>query len=722
MKVAYVYIEHPSMHLDHLFLYHYDKLPLQRGVRVSVPFKNSTRIAFVVKIQELNEHEVDSLTYPLKPIHSLLDKEPLINDELFMLANWMADYYIAPKIACFQCMLPSKLKPKSGTNTIRKEIWYTFLKRDSSLTPKQKEALHMIELNTTVSRKQCLPKYKNFLKKLIERGCIKAYEKEVCAQIKPTHPIQAPFSLQPAQIKAIQMIQESKSKTVCLLHGVTGSGKSEVFLTLSEKAIAQGLQVLLLVPEISLTPQMIERVRQRFANQVAIYHSRLNNQEKYEQYQLVKQQRVSIVVGTRSAIFMPFNNLGYIILDEEHDASYKQGNTPCYHTRDIAIQRANTHHAKVVLASATPSLESYARAHQKLYQLIEMPKRINETLPQMKVIEMRQAIQNHENPMLSNELIDAIQNCLNRKEQGLLLLNRRGYTPILRCVSCGYVHKCEHCDVAMSYHKEANMLKCHTCGATHTLLKTCPLCQQSNWRSVGYGTQRLQELIETKFKYAQVARMDADTTSRKNAHATILKQFENHEIDILIGTQMIAKGLDFENVTVVGILNADAALQRSDFRSGEWTYQLLEQASGRSGRGKKLGMVYLQVYDSQHFSIQATLHHEYKAFFKKEMEYRHLANYPPYSYLISLLFAHSDAVHVQQSVKIAQKALVIGKDCKVLGPALLNKTRDEMRIRILLKGKNLEHMQEYARWVYKAHIEAKQKTRLTIDVNPLTME
>ena len=560
-------------------------------------------------------------------------------------------------------------------------------------------------------------------KKLIALGLVEVFEKEKKAILENIEKNkEEEFILQEDQKKVIAQVEQEKHHRVFLLHGVTGSGKTEVFLRLASKEIEKGKQVLLLVPEISLTPQMVKRVKQRFGAHVAIYHSGLNAQEKYEQYQLVKEHKVQIVVGTRSAVFMPFDRLGLIVMDEEHDTSYKQDSTPRYHCRDIAIYRGKYHDAKVLLASATPSLESYARAHKGVYALLQMPHRINGNFPSVRIVEMRKSVAKGESYLLSDALLDAIYDRLQKKEQVILLLNRRGYTPILRCISCGYVQMCPHCDVAMSYHKEEKVLKCHTCGYSMNVPTHCPNCHEASWRYLGLGTQKLEEFVQIKFPDARILRMDADTTTRKHAHENLLKSFDEGHADILLGTQMIAKGLDIEKVTLVGIVNGDALLNRSDYRSAEMTYDLLEQASGRSGRGEYKGEVIIQAYDPNHYAIQCAAHHDYLSFFQQEMQYRHLTGYPPYRYLVSMVFSSKNNQDIQQSAEAAMRILSKKENCKILGPAQLHKIRDEERCRILLKGKDEQLLIHYVKDVYDKHLQTKQKARLDIDLSPYMLD
>lgn len=721
MKLAHVFIEHSTMHLDRTFSYGCDGFTVCRGMRVVVPFGAKEIVGFVERVEEISTQEAAAYDFEIKRIIRVLDEEPLLNEELFELANMMAKRYIVPRIACFQCILPAKLKPRSTAKCRKLETWVRYEKDIASLTKKQQVVLEAMKEAKEMLRTTYYQMYKSVGKKLISLGCVTVFEREVQAVLGCEEPSGPVFDLNAQQQHAVDAVLHH-SAMVTLLHGVTGSGKTEVFLHLAKAMRERDKQVLILVPEISLTPQMIARVKQRFGAQVAIYHSALNEQEKYEQYQLVKKHQVDIVVGTRSAVFMPFDHLGLIVMDEEHDTSYKQDRGVRYHCRDIALQRAKIHQAKLVLASATPSLESYARAHKGIYQLVEMPKRINEQFPQVKLVEMREAVKKKESYLMSNALLDAIYTRLQRKEQVILLLNRRGYTPILRCMECGYVQMCPNCETAMSYHKEEGVLKCHICDSVMPVPTHCPSCHSAAWRYMGMGTQKLEEFIQIKFPQAKIIRMDADTTHKKHAHENYLRDFGKHKADILLGTQMIAKGLDFENVTLVGILNGDALLNRSDYRSAELCYDLLEQACGRSGRGEKQGEVIIQAYDTKHYAIQCAAHHDYKTFFKNEMNYRHLAGYPPYTYLTSLTFSHKQEELAYQGAQLAFSLLKAKSEVRVLGPTALHKLRGECRIRILLKGKQEELLTVYAKDVYEQHLYKKQKARLDIDLSPLYLD
>lgn len=721
MKLAEVYIEHSSPQLDQSFSYLCGHAEVRPGMRVSVPFAKQQLVGFVDSVKEVSADELKQMPYELKEIQRVIDERPLLNDELLQLGKWMAEQYVAPLISCYQAMLPGVLKPKSSARSAAMEEWACFAGEREGLSKRQREVLDEMKQRGSMRAVDYRREYKSVARKLIELGCVRIEKRKKVPQLILSAAKGETLTLCAQQSEALAALNAVPHHEVVLLHGVTGSGKSEVFLRYARQMVEQGRQVLLLVPEISLTPQMIARVRERFPDDAAVYHSRLSDQQKYEQYELVREGRVHVVVGTRSAVFMPFVHLGAIILDEEHDTSYKQDSSPRYHCRDIAIQRGKTHDCKVILASATPSLESYARAYKGVYRLIEMKARINQRpLPEVEIVDMKECLRCGGNAMLSPSLMEALDACLRRGEQAMLLLNRRGYTPVLRCLSCGEVLKCPHCEVALSYHKQENCLKCHVCGYSRTLPGHCPTCGANDWRSLGMGTQRLEEYVQHCFPQARIVRMDADTTRAKGAHETLLEQFSK-DADILLGTQMIAKGLDYARVTLVGILNADAMLNRGDYRCSEMTYDLLEQACGRSGRGERSGRVILQAYDCAHYAVRCAAAHDYEGFFRREMQFRHLAQYPPYAYLSAVVLHHRNAQTVREDALAAREALS-GGAFKVLGPIELGRLRDECRWRLILKGKDRHEQAAALRRLAQAHRMQKRRSRLEIDVDLMMLE
>ncbi|MPM56109.1 Primosomal protein N' [bioreactor metagenome] len=635
----------------------------------------------------------------------------------------MAQATISPRIACYQAMLPNKLSPKSNNQRIKMLEYVRFQNTLLKLTGKQQAALKALENDKELL---CADWRKLFgpsvTKTLIDKGCVLLYQREARYQAETVKPLQTPLKLTVYQQAAFDEIVTTDDP-VYLLHGATGSGKTEIYLQLAQQKVAAGEQVLIMVPEISLTPQMVERVKQRFGDRVAIYHSALNDQQKYEQFMRVYDQEVAVVVGTRSAAFMPFKKLGLIVLDEEHDHSYKQESTPCYHCRDIVLRRGAYHHCKVILGSATPALESYARAQKKVYHLISLPQRINDQpLPVCRVVDVRSMLRKGLSGIITLPLEEAIKARLLKKEQIIILLNRRGYTPLQQCVECSSVIMCPDCDIAMNYHKDKNLLVCHTCGRMMALPKTCPVCHGQHWTHSGFGTQKLEEEMVRLFPQAKILRMDADTVRRKNGHQRILERFGSHEADILVGTQMIAKGLDYPSVTLVGVINADAALAHSDFRSVETTFDLIVQASGRSGRGLAAGEVIIQAYDVQHYVIQTASRHDYQKFYAYEMQYRHAGNYPPYTYLISIVFTHTRLETMQSSVQQLAEDLRLQPEYKVLGPSELYRTFNKCRLRIILKGKNLEAMIAAVTNQLHDFQKANGAVSILVDVNPLRVE
>lgn len=721
MKLAEIYIEHATLQLDQCFTYRCPDAEVLPGMRVRVPFGTQQLVGFVDSVREAGEEELAQLPYEVKEIQEIIDASPLLNEELLQLGKWMAKLYVAPLISCYQAMLPRPLKPKSSAGKSAMEEWACFVRLQDGLTSRQREVLEAIKQRQRMKASEYRKAYGSVGRKLIAMGCVRIEKQPKTAQFLLGAEDAASLTLCAQQQHALDVLRQTARHEVILLHGVTGSGKSEVFLRYAKAMVEQGKQVLLLVPEISLAPQMIAHVQARFPDDAAIYHSGLSDQQKYEQYQLVREGRVHVVVGTRSAVFMPFTRLGAIILDEEHDLSYKQDSMPRYHCRDIAIQRGRYHDCKVILSSATPSLESYARAYKGVYRLIEMKERINRRpLPEVEVINMRECLRGGGNMMLSSSLQNALADCLARGEQAILLLNRRGYAPVLRCLECGEVLKCPHCEVALSYHKQEGRLKCHVCGYSRVLPGQCPVCGSDHWRSLGIGTQKLEEHVQSCFPQARIVRMDADTTRKKGAHAALLAQFAA-DADILLGTQMIAKGLDYERVTLVGILNADAMLNRGDYRSSELTYDLLEQACGRSGRGRQKGRVILQAYDGDHYAIRCAARHDYLGFFRQEMQFRHLAQYPPYAYLSALVMHHRQEEVAREDARAAAQLLAQGR-YKLLGPIGLGRIRDEHRFRLILKGKDRREQAAMLGQVARIHREQRRRSRVEIDVDLMTLE
>lgn len=510
-----------------------------------------------------------------------------------------------------------------------------------------------------------------------------------------------PTPEQKTAIEAITKSVDTREEEVYLLHGVTGSGKTEVFMQAIEHALERGLGAVMLVPEISLTPQMVSRFMSRFQGRIAIIHSALSLGERYDQWKRIRDGEADIVIGARSAIFAPLKNIGIIIMDEEHSETYKSEMSPRYHAREVAIERARQSGAAVVLASATPSVESYYKAQTGEYTLLEMNKRYNENkMPEICVVDMRSELSRGNRGMLSGKLYSEIEENLKRGEQTILFLNRRGFSTFVSCRTCGYVPQCPNCSISLTYHKYENNLKCHYCGHTQPNYTICPECGSKYIRYFGGGTQKVEDEIKRLFPNASTIRMDMDTTGKKQSHEKILRQFEKDKTDILIGTQMVAKGLDFENVTLVGVITADTMLHINDFRSGERTFALLEQVSGRAGRGDKTGRAVIQTYTPEHEAIDLVKSHDYRAFYNSEIEERRLMWYPPFSKIVSVQLQGSSETLVSQAAKYFVKEVrnlsELNQKIQILGPipAYISKIKNKYRWQIIFKCEDDDELGE----------------------------
>ena len=520
-----------------------------------------------------------------------------------------------------------------------------------------------------------------------------------------------------------QALEEHQDQTF-LLEGVTGSGKTEVYLQLMAKASQMGRGAILLVPEIALTPQMVRQVKSRFQTGVAVLHSGLTNSQKYDEWRRIIRGQATIVVGARSSIFAPIRDLGLVIIDEEHETTYKQSDTPRYHAREVAIWRCHYHQAPLLLGSATPSLESRSRAQVGRYQHLRLPERVNgRPLPPVTLVDMTKEMVQQTTDELSSVLKDKIADRLAKGQQIVLLLNRRGYASYMLCRECGQVIQCPRCDISLTYHKHEHRLKCHYCDYQSPVPDHCPNCYSDYLRTFGLGTQKIEELLNQHFPDARVIRMDMDTTRKKGQHEALLDRFRRHEADILLGTQMIAKGLDFENVTLVGVINADTALNLPDFRAGEKTFQLLTQVAGRTGRGRFEGEVLIQTYNPDHYVMQLAQQHDYESFFYYEMKRRHLGHYPPYFYTTLITISSKYQAKAQaMSHQVKQALLASGAAIEMLGPSqgAIARINERYYFQLLLKYKDGQVIKESLGAILdQSQLEAKQGIYITIDHEPL---
>ena len=722
---AKVIIEYGNKAVDKEFTYIVpDKFKgiIKPGYRVIVPFNNRNIEGFVLSL--LNKNDCD---YQLKEIKDICDEKEVLNKEMLYLGNEIQKNILCSKISIFQAMLPKALKAKSNTNIgIKKD---RYIKLNISYEEankfinncKYKGQVEIVEKLITDERILC-SKLSSSINTLVKNGIV-IYEYENVDRYKShTSGKYKKLNLNKEQEDVVNSVKLDEFKTY-LLYGITGSGKTEVYMELISKVLDEGKTAIMLVPEISLTPQIVDRFVTRFGEDVAIFHSGLSDYERYDEYRKIIDKRVKIVVGARSAIFMPLDNLGIIVIDEEHSTTYKQDNSPRYHARDVAELRGKYHKCPVVLGSATPSLESFARANKGVYKLLTLTKRAGGgTLPNVSIVDMKKEVKKG-NFILSKILMDKIDEKLKKNEQIILLLNRRGYSSMLTCRDCGNVIKCPNCDITLTYHKSSNTNRCHYCNYSIKNISKCPICGSDNMKDYGLGTEKLEEELKRKFD-ARIVRMDLDTTSKKGMHEKIIEDFGDHKYDILLGTQMIAKGLDFPLVTLVGVINADSSLNIPDFRSSENTFQLLSQVSGRAGRSKNPGEVIIQTYNPEHYSISYAKEHNYLKFYEEEMNIRRVLNYPPYYYIIMVNIYSKD---YDKGFKEANKIgnylrKELESSTKVLGPSMAN----------IFKINNVYHYQCIIKYKYdKKLINALTKldeyyktnnvVDMAIDINPVRM-
>lgn len=731
LKIAKVLIEHPIHSLDTPFDYLIpEHLNVIKGVRVCVSFSMQNIVGYVLDVYELNmtlDEYIEENGFELKAIDSVMDEEALFNKESLDIATYMSKEYVAPLISSFQIMLPPSLKPESKKNVtgILKRFYVELVNDDFSLLKgKQLEVVEYLNSKDTKGeylKDIPIANFQPVVEALVKKGYVKKEEKELYRN--PFNEIvehEEDKVLTQEQSQVIEEFLNTNYETY-LLEGVTGSGKTEVYIRLAKHYLELGKNVLLLVPEISLTPQMVRRFKSRISEGIAIFHSSLSNGEKYDEYRRIARKEVRVVIGARSAIFTPLENLGLIIIDEEHSETYKQDSLPFYNAINIATYRAKYNKAKLLLGSATPSLESKARSKKDVYHELRLTKRISEYgMPKIITVNMLNELRSGNYSIYSNVLIDSLKRTLLNKEQAILLLNKRGFSKQVICKKCGMVFKCPNCDVSLTFHKFDNTLKCHYCGLSIPYPTYCNDCGSTYLRNMGTGTQKAEEILQGLLPEAKIVRMDLDTVNVKNGHQKILDAFENKEYDILLGTQIIAKGLDFENVTLVGVINADIGLE-VDFRSSERTFQLLTQVVGRSGRGEKQGVGIIQTNHPDHYALRYAATNNYEGFYNEEMNYRKVRKYPPYRYLASLLFSGKDIDRLSLfAEEIKQKILDYNiKDLEVFGPAapFINKINNTYRLRLLVKFKNRELSLEVIRKI-KDYMKKNSSIKMEINVDP----
>ena len=744
MKIASVIVNKTARVLDRPFDYiipEFLENKLSVGMTVLVPFGKTNQLTEAYVIGFPKETQVDSL----KEIDSLIDTEPLFDDKLLELIFFMKKRYFSTYLAAIKTVVPYGVGLRSQTvsdkvlkgSSLALSYDEAFLALDAARNkaPIQARIIELLMQNDFVANTDIqlmLNCSNSAIRSLEQKGIITPVEIEVFrnpvdySSITPTKAL-VPNNDQKRAIKAIH--EALNAFSVFLLHGVTGSGKTEVFLQCIESVIKQGQTAIVLVPEISLTPQMINRFAGRFGKQIAVLHSRLSLGERNDEYKRIKSGEAKVVIGVRSAVFAPVKNLGLIVVDEEHESSYKSQSVPSYHAREIAAMRAKQHNIPLVLASATPSIESYYKALSAKYKLLTLENRANsQTMPDVSIVDMRQELANGNRSLFSSLLKDEIQKNLENGQQTILFLNRRGFSTFISCRSCGYVVKCPRCNIALTYHKNKDYLTCHYCGYTQKNLHSCPDCGSHYIKHFGTGTQKVEEELLEIFPEASFIRMDLDTVSRKNSHQTILDRFEKEKIDILIGTQMVTKGLDFENVTLVGVLAADMSLNLDDYRANEKTFDLITQVCGRAGRGSYAGRAVIQSYNPENAVLQMAKYQDYHTFYEDEIALRKTLMYPPFCDLISMVFtSFNESYAINCAKKTAQrlKERLGRENVEILGPGPcgFNKMNNKYRKRILIKCKLNDKIIKIITDCMNEHYQSKEKQSVSIltETNPIHM-
>ena len=721
MQILKVLIEYSAESIDRTFDYLLNAQKDVKGCRVAIDFGNKKDVIGYVLDSEYTDKTKEELEedygFALKEVKEVIDEESLLSNELQDLALFMSKEYACPLISCLQTMLPKSLKPKSGKKVKIKTVAYlTCLESDEELTSKQREVYEYIKEKGKVLKSEISSAIAN---KLIEKNYIEIIYEEDYRKVNmgDSERYNEVYELTEDQRDVFNKITSKEG--IYLLEGVTGSGKTEVYLNLAKHYLSLNKTVIILVPEIVLTSQMAARFKYFFKDELALLHSSLSEGEKYDEYRKIKKGLAKIIIGTRSAIFAPCKDIGVIIIDEEHSESYKQDTTPSYHTIDVATFRAKQNNATIVLGSATPSLESKVRAMTGVYNQLYLKKRINnKNLPSVKIIDMNKE---RSNAILSSELKAQISEKLEKREQIIILLNRRGYAPYVRCKICNHVFKCPKCDISLNYHKASNKLKCHYCGLEFNLKDTCPECGSKFIEKGGYGTQKVEEILKEEYPTARIIRMDQDNTLRKDSHLELVDKIVNHEVDIIVGTQMVAKGLDFPLVTLVAVLNADAGLNASDFRAGERTFQLLVQVLGRAGRKDKPGTALIQTYKPTNDVLNYASTYNYSAFINNELEFRKKLKYPPFRFISYLLFKGKDFEKTHKMAMEAKNYLLEYQDEEfvVLGPSIpyIAKINNEFRVKLMLKYKNKEKTLEMLKDL-KLYLKGDNNIKVNIVVDP----
>lgn len=710
--------------VDQTFFYHVPKLlenNIKIGVRVRIPFGNMILDGFVLGISDNSSYDNSKI----KDIINVIDKEPVLNKEMLLLGKYMSDNLLASLSSCYQVMLPKALKAEVKSNIkIKYDRYLHRIKSIEEIDRYIDNCKYESQINLLCKLKEgdiLITKMSSSINTIIKYGFAsiiyeecKRYKYDGISNYKRVN-------LTDKQRLVSDTIISSFGKSdTFLLYGVTGSGKTEVYMDVIEKAINNGKSAIMLVPEIGLTPQIVGKFISRFGNVISVLHSKLSDSERYDEYRKITNGESKIVIGTRSAIFVPFTNIGVIIIDEEHTLSYKQDNNPRYSAINVAEWRSKYHNCPLVLGSATPSLESFAKAGNHVYKLLTLTERAGgSVLPNVNIVDMKEEVKKG-NFILSDMLKNKIGEVLDRGEQAIILLNRRGYSSTISCKECGYVYKCPNCDITYTYHKSSNNLKCHYCGYSMVLPNKCSICGSDNLKDYGLGTEKLEETLNSLYK-AKIVRMDVDTTSKKGQHQKIIDDFGEHKYDILIGTQMIAKGLDFPLVTLVGVVSIDSSLTSPDYRASENTFQLLSQVSGRAGRSENKGEVIVQTFNPDHYAITLAKNHDYIDFYKEEMKIRKMLKYSPYYYMVLVSITSKDyELGFKEANKIGSYIRNnISSDSIVLGPTMANmfKVNNIYHYQIIIKYRKDDSLMKVLKFIIDMQVK-NNKIDVSIDFNP----
>ncbi len=727
--IAEVIVDIANSQVDRVFDYLAHENTVE-GQRVLVPFGNRNIEGFVIRLKEKS----DLAPEKLKSILRQLDDLPLLSPEFLSLSEFMIKHNHLRRADIFRLFLPSGMRQGRAKALIQTKVAvsadFNREKVANTLRKNSKKQFMLLEILEPMAEFVRADLNRDFgaatVKKFIELGILKEFQQQVnrtpTVSLRPDKVVK----LTPAQEKVLSSLNQPRTH---VLFGVTGSGKTEIYMRYIQQCLDAGKTAIMLVPEIGLTPQMIAVFQARFGEGIAILHSKLGLGERFDEWQRIRRKEASIVIGARSAIFAPLENIGVIIIDEEHDSSYRSESNPRFSTHDIAEFRAKWHQCPLILGSATPSVETFFKAKQGEYNLLELPKRINDSdMPQVQIVDMITELSLGNTGVFSRQLQSDLTECIRHGNQAMLFINRRGFSSFTICRECGYTPKCDDCDVALVYHKEDNQLKCHFCNKRYKALTNCPNCGSSYLKMGAIGTQRVVEELKSMFPEVKILRMDHDVTGSKKSHAEILEEFANTSPSILVGTQMIAKGHDFPNITLVGIVDADMGLHFADFRSSERTFQVLTQVAGRAGRADKLGKVVLQTYMPKHYVYRFMANYDFKAFFERELNLRETAKFPPFAQIVRILISSEEegiarditASMNEQITKLKHKNPEIVFAQAMKSP--VTRIQRKFRYQILLRVINSPQQEDIIQQIYTITDTGQHpKASIFVELNPTNM-